>query len=87
MKVSALQGNLAAQLGCAPTKNMPEEKWLVPELRKGKHKLSLEKQDVLVCHKESDLRVTEMCRKHTGARGSTRQIQDDLSQNNDSNVW
>lgn len=37
-----------------PRKNMPTsflEKWLIPDLGQGQYKLSLEKQDVLLCHK------------------------------------
>lgn len=69
--------NLAAQTSmCALQKYMPEEEELVPGLMQGKYKLGLEKQDVLVCHKESDPRIMETCQKQRAGRGSTGQIQD-----------
>lgn len=57
-------------------KNMSEEKQLVPGQRREKYKMGLEKQDVLVCHKESGPGIMETCQKHRVGRGSTGQIQD-----------
>jgi len=40
---------------CAPFKKHAHQflgEWLIPDLGQGKYKLSLEKQDVLLCHKE-----------------------------------
>lgn len=77
VNVSVPWVNLVTQTSMPPyKKNMPEEKQLVPDQRRGKYKLGLEKQDVLVCHKESGPRIMETCQKHTAGRGSTGQIQD-----------
>lgn len=76
-KVSAYVNLVAQTSMCHLQKNMPTsslEKWLVPDLRQGKYKLSLEKQYVLLCPKESDQRITEACQNHTAGRSSAGQI-------------
>lgn len=76
MKVSVPWVNLVTQTSMPPykKKNVPEEKQLVPDQRRGKYKWGLEKQDVLVCHRESGPITMESCQKHTAGRGSTGQI-------------
>lgn len=87
MNVSVPWVNLATPTSMRPyKKNTPEEKQLVPDQRQGKYKLGLEKQDVLVCHKESGPSIIETCQKHTAGSGSNwpypRQC---VNQDNDNN--